>query len=335
MKLPKDRASSVVGILGLTLTLFISTNGFAIEPVIQVKKVDGRISEYKLLPVKHDPSHAQTVKNRLMSKKRSVANLPSNYSISKSKLPSIRDQGLRGTCAYFATAGLIETYYMAQDAKKYKGINLSEECLVDLRNWMYETVSYTGTDKPTDRPDPNGDYPTLIIQTVKKYGIPAEKNYSNGLSCIYDGTNQAGGSVSVSSYSEIFSSAFVTSPSTSFAKGFTFDETTSPTIDRLKELISNNIPVEVGVLVYNRYVDPYQGSSDWAYDPNLDTEKEIAGAHAIQLVGYKTTGTKTTFTFKNSWDTSWGNLGYGTIDDALLTHSWSYDASLDFAASLH
>ncbi|MBC7419250.1 MAG: hypothetical protein H7328_00850 [Bdellovibrio sp.] len=114
-------------------------------------------------------------------------------------------------------------------------------------------------------------------------------------------------------------------------KGFAFEVNGSPTIEAVKALLVRDIPVEVGIFVYNSY----RATSDWRYDSRVDKRSNLIGGHAIQLVGFTTSGSQTIFTFKNSWGLSWGNAGYGTIDDGILAHSWSKDRNFDFIVSMH
>jgi len=289
-----------------------------------VKLNDGAVGHYKLLPVHHVPAHAKVVKQRL-ARLHAKRDLPKSYDIPKNLLPPVRDQGQRGTCAYFATVGLVEAWLNSQ-SEANKAVKVSEQCLVQVRNWMADTESYTGDDKPVGyRPDPDGDWPQLITKTVTSYGIPAEGQYSTA-DCRYE----TGGTDGISL--DNYQAAMTDGGSPAYAKGHAFDVSDKPTVDQIKEMLNKNTPVEVGILVYTSYFD----TPDWAYDADRDQDWALAGGHAVQLVGYTTAADgRTVFTFKNSWGDAWGNSGYGTIDDKLLEHSWAYDPGFDFSASLH
>ncbi len=315
----------------LFLFSLLSLSALASEENIlrEVINSDGTVARYRLLPVHHDPSHAAVVQERLNSSLETMAG-PSKYEIPHKLLPPVRDQGMRGTCAYFATLGLLESYYMAKSPKT--PVRLSEECLVDVRNWMADESSYKGADKPEVRPDPNGDLPTSIIKTIVKNGVPFARKYSTAVNCVYDGSNQVGTDLNLANYLETFTKG--AHPSKTYGKAVKFNENTKPTVAAIRALIAKNIPVEVGILVYNEFMEG--GSSDWRFDPKVDTADQIAGGHAIILTGYKTTAKGTTiFTFKNSWNTSWGKAGFGTINAALLANSWGYDPTFDFIVSVH
>ncbi len=297
---------------------------FAQESTHTIYKSDGSSSSYRFLPVKYDPAHKSIVELRLRQKKIDISAIPASYQISTSKLPQIRDQGSRGTCAYFSTVGLMEAYYMKKSSS-YKDIRLSEECLANVRNWMFDQGrNYTGADKPRQRPDPNGDFPSSIVRTIKSTGVPFAKQYAQA-NCNYQ--SSYGSTISLNYYKSIFPEG----QTPAFGKGVNFDVNVNPTVETVKNLIARDIPVEVAIFIYKAY----ESTSDWRYDPRTNRPSTMVGGHAIQLVGYKTSGTKTIFTVKNSWGRGWGESGYGTIDDAILTHSWSYDRNFDFIVSMH
>jgi hypothetical protein len=308
-----------------SLLSFATISQAQADPTAQVVKTDGSVVNYKLLPVHHDLQHDAEVKARLFSQMTRFSALPSSHQIPTKMLPPIRDQGNRGTCAYFATVGILETYYMGQSSSFGK-TRLSEECLVDVRNWMFDnTDSYTGDDKPDQRPDPNGDLPQSIIKTISYYGVPEAKAFGD-VSCAYNGNNEQGGSVSIDDYKGIFAQG----ASKAYGQNLQFQFDSKPTINSVKALISANIPVEIGVVVYNEYMS----SINWRFNPKLDTDDNIAGGHAIMLTGYTVSNGKTIFTFKNSWGPTWGKSGFGTMDEDLVAHSWGYDPSFDMTVSV-
>jgi hypothetical protein len=301
--------------------LLIANISFAAERT--VIKNDGTVAHYQFLPVHHDPSHKAVVDKRL---RLSVSGLPDSAAIATNVTPAVKDQGQRGTCAYFATVATLESYYMAQSATNTDP-NLSEECLVDVRNWEFDQgAAYTGADDPSQRPDPNGDLPVSLILTVTADGVPVSGQYGT-TNCVYDGLSSAavaGPDVAMTDYLSAVAA------SGNFGKGLTFNVNTAPTVDAIRTLIASGVPVEVGIVVYNEYMD----ETDWRFDVKTDTADDIAGGHAVILTGYTTTSTGTIFTFKNSWGVTWGNAGFGTMDDKILSNSWGYDPSFDFIDSL-
>jgi hypothetical protein len=321
--------SSRLFVLALPVIAFgYSAAAEQIPPVHAVIKSDGTVAQYRFLSVHHDPAHAAIVARRLASVAPEAAAIPAQYQIPTSALPAVRDQGSRGTCAYFATVGVLETYYLARIPSK-AGLTLSEECLADVRNWMFDQGStYTGSDAPTQRPDPNGDLPVSIIRTIEADGVPPAEKFSPALDCTYNGSDTNGADISLTDYLGLFTGP---DASTAYGKGLSFDQSTAPTLQRVKALIASNVPVEVGIVVY----DEFMSEVDWRFDPTQDVANDVDGGHAILLTGYQVENGKTIFTFKNSWGATWGNAGYGTVDDGVLTNSWGYDPTLDFITSLH
>ena len=120
--------------------------------VADVMKNDGSVDRYRLLPVHFEPEHAAVVEARLAHVTRD-SSLPTSYQIDQSLLPPVRDQGQRGTCAYFATVGTIEAHYIRKNPAIQSTLKVSEECLVDVRNWEFDQGdTFHGVDKPAQRP---------------------------------------------------------------------------------------------------------------------------------------------------------------------------------------
>ena len=313
------------GLILVSLGAEASSTGRTVDAQdISILKANGTHAVVRLLPVHESVGHLNEVRQRLIDAQRRYAPLalPASYQIAKEKLPVVRDQGQRGSCAYFATVGLTETYYLRRPT--HDRLDLSEECLVDVRNWMFDQDSkYAGDDKPRQRPDPDGDLPNSIIRTIERNGIPLEAKYHQA-DCRYKWSGKA---LDLAKYNDIFASG----QSVPFAKGLTYDQNVKPTIEDVKALIAADIPVEVGILVYQEYFS----DDAWRYRPYSDNDRTLAGGHAVILTGYRKSGSSTIFTFKNSWGEGWGSSGYGTMDDKLLVHSWGYDKDLDFIVSLH
>jgi len=85
-------------------------------------------------------------------------------------------------------------------------------------------------------------------------------------------------------------------------------------------------PVVIGVAVFNEffYAD-YEGLIDMPTDPD-----DILGGHAICVVGYDQV--EKTFEFKNSWNKTWGNEGYGKLHFAYVDQfMWDAWVAVDTA----
>ncbi len=320
----------MISLSKLTVLLFLFT-GLQLaqaDPafLFEVENADGSVAHYPLLPVQVDPEQLEVVTTRLTAIDPTPLALPSRHHIPSRWLPAVRDQGVRSTCAYFTILGLMEAKVIRQTSAR--SLRLSEECLVNLRNWMFDQGNeYSGPDRPKYRPDPNGDFPDSIIQTIQLHGVPVAGRYGS-TSCQYQGQRANGGSLNMSRYLKVVSTS--PNPTVPYGKGLNFVHNTAPTIGAIKNLLAQNIPVGVGVLVYQRYAR----STDWFFNPTYDNSSTMSGAHAVILTGYETLDGKAIFTFKNSWSSRWGESGYGQMDEALLIKSWSTARSIDFITSL-
>ncbi len=83
----------------------------------------------------------------------------------------------------------------------------------------------------------------------------------------------------------------------------------------IQSALASGFPVIVGFDVYDSFMSSTSGDIPM---PDLNTET-IQGGHAVIVVGYDQ-GTQR-FKFANSWGTSWGNRGYGTLPFAYLGSS--------------
>ncbi len=82
------------------------------------------------------------------------------------------------------------------------------------------------------------------------------------------------------------------------------------TLSAIQTILAANVPVIVGIQVYQSFESAAVTSSGIIPMPNTATEK-LMGGHAIVLVGYD--NSTNTFLMRNSWGTSWGQSGYATI----------------------
>jgi C1A family cysteine protease len=84
-------------------------------------------------------------------------------------------------------------------------------------------------------------------------------------------------------------------------------ETVDQTAEALETVISQDLPVVFGVMVYQSFEDATDGNIPM---PDVNNE-QLLGGHCILLVGYASY--KQLFKFRNSWGDSWGQGGYGTL----------------------
>src|SRR5581483_4008300 len=90
-------------------------------------------------------------------------------------------------------------------------------------------------------------------------------------------------------------------------------------LPQMKACLVSGLPFVFGINVYQSFMDARGGNV-----PMPSPGEELLGGHALLCVGYDDATQR--FTFRNSWGTSWGNQGYGTIPYAyLLDHQEAAD----------
>jgi C1A family cysteine protease len=78
---------------------------------------------------------------------------------------------------------------------------------------------------------------------------------------------------------------------------------------QLQDVLSTGFPIVCGISVYESFESDETIQSGNV--PYPEKTEKMLGGHGIILCGYNTT--QRTFTFRNSWGTSFGDNGYGTI----------------------
>lgn len=81
-------------------------------------------------------------------------------------------------------------------------------------------------------------------------------------------------------------------------------------VQEVKAALASGLPVIIGVSVFNSFF--YSGGDI----PLPSMNDEYLGGHAVLLVGYDDSAKR--FKFLNSWGTSWGHAGYGTLPYAYV-----------------
>lgn len=83
----------------------------------------------------------------------------------------------------------------------------------------------------------------------------------------------------------------------------------------LKYCLASGYPVVFGIAVYTSFTFSTVEKTGIVYLPKKG--EKLLGGHAIVLTGYNDDTKR--FTFRNSYGTSWGNKGYGTISYDYVT----------------
>lgn len=81
----------------------------------------------------------------------------------------------------------------------------------------------------------------------------------------------------------------------------------SRNLEGIKLAVAAGYPVVVGLLLYSSFESDHTSTTGIVTMPDKKKEQELGG-HAVLIVGYD--DTKQWFIVRNSWGTTWGDLGY-------------------------
>lgn len=204
-------------------------------------------------------------------------------------LTSIKDQGKRNTCvAFAATAG--------HEYLKKNDLDLSEEFL------------YWGCKKYDGQLFDNGTSLNSAVYCLKNYGQPGEEHWPYDPTC----------TVSSSSY-------YPSKEAWEEAKKnmVIYGERIPIDIDFVKQILSKNYAVIIGIVLFEEFFRPLNGLVD--YPQNTSQQY---GGHAVLVTGWDDDLNNGVFVIRNSWGEQWGLDGYGFIPYSYFMRftvdAWSY-----------
>jgi C1A family cysteine protease len=220
--------------------------------------------------------------------------IPTSFSL-RSNMPPIYDQGELGSCVANATCALLSCANRAVRRTHFTGSRL-------FMYFIGRGLDAITDSEPMQLVSDVGLYMASALDGVRQYGVLDESIYP------YNTDNFA----------------FIPS-STVFARAARSKNiayaSVSKNLTDLKTRLAAGFPIMFGILIYENFFDSDNGDIPMP-------EGEVLGGHALVLVGYNDSTSK--FTFRNSWGTSWGDRGYGTIPYDYLT---SEDAFQPFYVS--
>jgi len=191
----------------------------------------------------------------------------------------VRNQGDESTCVAFASVVGVKEY---EDQKEYrKLIALSPRYVYSL------CKKFDGF------PDEEGTYPRIAMKMLLKYGVcpeslwpyrPFQSNYHK------PGADQKAKTYRIKAYARLKGTA------------------------EMKRSLMINGPFLAGVRVYESWFTKRVAKTGRIPMPKKD--EEIAGGHAICIVGYH--DSRKLFKFKNSWSKKWADKGYGYLPYAYI-----------------
>lgn len=233
-----------------------------------------------------------------------LKDIPKEIDLSE-KMTSVKDQGDRGTCSYFAALGLIES---AIKVKTNQEVNLSEEYLINL---MKNEVSFGNKDYGSTLQ--NLDY---MINNNRPFIVEEAWPYQP-------------------SWFKIKSPCKKFGPNDKNAPSICYSHN-RPQITKNNILVSGNkfnlskhYPRSTNEIIYLIVNEKNPITIELPFHPNgwdltghvrftkemyndCKNNPERCGLHSVILTGFNID--KKVFYFKNSWGTSWGNKGFGEVE---------------------
>ena len=206
----------------------------------------------------------------------------------------IEDQGALGSCTANAGVGMIEFY-----EKKAYGVWLDASRLF-LYKATRNLLGWTGD---------TGAYLRTTMGAMALFGVPPEKYWPYKIAS-FDAEPTA--------FLYAFAQSF---HAINYYRLDPVGTTPANLLNQIKTNLAGNLPSMFGFTVYNS-ISQANGAGKGKIPFPRPTDK-VAGGHAIMAVGYddtlaikNTNGGKTTtgaLLIRNSWGTSWGDVGYGWL----------------------
>ncbi|MCY8856534.1 C1 family peptidase [Bacillus atrophaeus] len=214
------------------------------------------------------------------------------------QMTAVRDQGAEGTCVGFACAVGLKEY---QEKKEHtNNIDLSPRFL------------YQKCKERDGIPDQEGTYIKIALGVLKEVGVCEETYWpyvADNTGSPKPGAEENASRYKIKAYARLDS------------------------LETMKRSLVVNGPCVAGVPVYQNWSTQEVWTSGKILMPG---NSPLEGGHAICIVGYD--DDTEMFKFKNSWDTVWGDNGYGYLPYEYMeladSEAWSATDLIGDPASL-
>lgn len=220
-----------------------------------------------------------------VSKPEVYAALPARVDLTASNaFPAVYDQGDLGSCVAQAVAAAIE-YEMRKRPNDPSIADFLERNLTFTPSRLF--IYYGARELLGTIHEDSGSMIRDAMKVVYNLGAPRESGWP---------------------YAE---RRFAQKPPSSQYKWAPYHKITSyrsvpVDVNAIRSALAQGFPVVFGVAIFNSFYSSRRGDI-----PMPGPREAMLGGHAMLMVGYDDATQR--FKFRNSWGTSWGNKGYGTI----------------------
>jgi hypothetical protein len=258
----------------------------------------------------------------------------------RSQMPPIRNQGARGTCVLFSTAGILDYMY----ASKSLPIKTSSPQFMD---WLYqmEVKSKIPDEKSSLWQDtgtvPESFYPLLHIDGNREVTddapyIPPQQGYLSEAECPYnpdlpDATPDADlQTISKTHLGNTLVNKIMAKQS--FASQGAYFFAVKSDAASFESALAGGQPIQIGYPIYGSDWDAPSANENFAIAEMSDTkaaDEANIGYHSVAIVGYERNAASPGggyFIIRNSWGPDWGDNGYCRV---------SYDTTFKYAHAAH
>lgn len=217
---------------------------------------------------------------------------------------SVKSQGSRGACTYFAATGLVESLIKKATGQE---LDLSEEYLA----WAAKT-------KAKLRVLEEDSSVAVNLLTIQDFGYMLERDlpyqpswFDEGQPCALTKDRSKAAPICFSHAGPIGDKARLINSGSNLV----FEALDSTSLDIASAIAERRVPVHLSILGHTamweltRATGNLYLTDEWV--KACKSDPKACGGHAVLVVGYDLRSRL--FTFKNSWGTEWGRNGYGTI----------------------
>lgn len=197
--------------------------------------------------------------------------------------PTRGDQGAQGSCVAWSSA------YAAQTILTAAATGADPNSIVFSPSYLYNQIKLD---------DCQGSYVNLAMEAMQKNGgVPLSSYPYNPNDCGRDASQyfNSGRQNTIHGYTRL-----------------TNGNTQTINVRAIKEHLSKDAPVVIGMMVGNSFMQDMMGKELWT-PQGMDASMVGMGGHAMTIIGYDDRKFGGAFQIMNSWGRNWGKDGIGWV----------------------